>query len=48
MIINYQRDAGLRILYLKFFNLNFKIYYASAVYAHPETLQWYPSRPCLV
>ena len=38
MIVNYQGDTGLRVLYLRFFNLNFKIHYASAVQAHPETL----------
>ena len=48
MIVNHQEDSGLKILYLKFFNLNFKICYAFAVYAHLKTLQWYQSRPCLV
>ena len=38
MIINYQENIRLRVLHLKFFNLNFKIYYVSAVHAHPKTL----------
>ena len=38
MIINHQEDASLWVLYLKFFNLNFKIHYAFAVHAHPKTL----------
>ena len=39
MIVNHQEDAGLRVLYLKFFNLNYKIHYVSAVHAHPKILQ---------
>ena len=47
MIINHQVDTDLRILYLRFLNLNFKIHYASAVHFHPKTQQWYQSWPCL-
>ena len=42
MIVNHQEDTGLRVLYLEFFNLNFKIHYAFAVLAHPKTLQVEP------
>ena len=38
MIVNHQEDIGLSILYLIFFNLNFKIHYTSAVHAHPKIL----------
>ena len=47
MIVNYQEDTDLKVLYLKFFNLSFKIYYASTMHAHPKTLQ-HPLKSILV